>query len=1220
MLQKIIVFVVSFSLVFGDVVPNDIREDTVDTTKITNMPFGFYKEKMESGTYKVVDREDLSEYPNKRIFSGYGVFDIQEKNCKYIENNANKLTFRKDFEKIKVFNNNSFAVSRSSMTFSQCVALTQKYVGNVYAPASPVENSAVSKGQFLDDEMWVGMTRADCTQDYVNSDGIVQGYSNFLYVNSPCDQNKLYVYKKGGSTKWIRASGNEYKKCAIRIKTNDYLKPIKICAPWWRVESSFINHNKETLIWGGKEIDLSNFLMPDVPQRVTVCTERKEAIEEENTGTKRVTCKKYYSRTAGGGNSGQCLEEPIQPACEENECAGYIEHNCKKISQLPTFKDYTWGYIVKDGVKIRVKMKDKIKTFVYECPAENPSANSCLKREEIVIFPKECPGSQCDELRTCILSNKSTGKECKEQYICEKIYGDPSYTPVYHPDGTIKALRAKCKTTGEVIENDQIREMTYSKSDCLRYEEIEETNTTIKKCISTKIKTMHTLETSITEPDIYANDPECVRTNNIEDSRPYVNVVFDYINRGFFTTVIEKAFISGEHHDNVDQPDPINQLPYQISNIRSQSYSSEPEEKTLEADGVTQEECDAYFKSDGWFEKRISSLFVDQSITPLGILQKSRADAPYQVVSVVTAFSCSNAATKTGLIDVTNEIAYEDYPFAKIGIDSNAELRGDGGALTIKNCVLTSPPLSGDSIIKFVDINVATGKVEMSTEDNHVDEEQCQKYATCLGMHRFTSYSGTETKTCVIGQAEEPAPININPIDHEFQDFVETEGSIATGLDGTKDMIVIQEYAPGRFGYMSNYRFQLPKNNIVKINNKEIFPLISQSAILEPLDYHFDIMSKKQTTKNKEPNSYDPYFETLSFGALNPGGDADGDNNFGAAAAGGAGAAGIGIAAGLYPLASIGIGIAVAVIILFFAGSKRFGMIRSHWDIKKTLDPSTAYVPNVYGYDFREYDAQSRVYTYERMKFQSAMQKRGDFEQVLQDYKKLKEESLYFAGYSMDQINSVLIRPCERDGCVTYPGKIKWYKFSGKKTNTSTDNHTIVINKPVNNIYMGATNTVTVFVPYRGDYEIIALDKNKNILGKKIISDSDFIDGGAYKYSFAKVMFSLSDEFGLAHDIEDGNFDKACRYDNFVEWGGGVSGVYYENLTPDGHKCSKSNDAYVKDFSAHYIKFKAVDADKYFEVKLKRPMPYANRFFFVHLDKLETREYECYKNQEPCTP
>jgi hypothetical protein len=799
------------------------------------------------------------------------------------------------------------------------------------------------------------------------------------------------------------------------------------------------------------------------------------------------------------------------------------------------------------------------------------------------------------------------------------VYGDPDIAPVYE-NGHIKALKAKC-SDGSIVVNDQIREQTYSKTDCVRYEEISETNTTIKKCIAVKERTVHEVNASITEPDIYADDPECVRTNNIEDSRPYVDAVFDYVNRGFFTTVIEKAYISGEHNDTTDMPAPENQLPYQISNIKSTTYNSQTRTEIDNSGIVSKEECDLYFNQDNWYENRLGALYSDPSILPVGVVAAAGPSSPYPVAAVVKSFDCDLAVSKTGYVNITDTVDYADYPFAKLGIASNEILRdANVSAGSERTCVLGDNALSGDAIVKLVNIDAQNDYVAMSTEESRVNKLQCQKFAECLGLAASDTYTDdTSLQTCQITNNIPEEPVNVNPTEGQFVDFVESQGSIATTLDGTKDMIVLQEYAPGRFGYMSNFRFKLPQNNTVKLNNKEIFPLIPNAPIMETLTYNYDVHVLKQTCKNKSPSSVTPYYETLTFGAIDPGGNASAGNNYGAALAGGVGA-GLGALVVTGALAATGVGIVVAVVIALFAGNKRYGTIRSHWSITKDLDSNTSYVMNPYGYEFREYDSAHRRLTYERTKFQMAMIKRGTFENNLKSYSELKQTSLYFAGYTRAQIQSPLLTRCEKNQCIGYPGKVKWYKFSGRKSAQNSDRGNPTIQKPVNTIYMGAVNTVVVFVPYLGDYEMIALDKHKNVLGKKVITQQDFIDTDPYKHPFAKVMFTLSNEFGLAPGVDYGTTDKACLYDDFAEWGGGVSGVYYEDGTPSGHKCAKSNDTYVKESSAYYIKFKAVDADKYFEVKLKKPMPFANRFYFVNLGKLEKRRYECYKNKEPCTP
>jgi hypothetical protein len=217
-------------------------------------------------------------------------------------------------------------------------------------------------------------------------------------------------------------------------------------------------------------------------------------------------------------------------------------------------------------------------------------------------------------------------------------------------------------------------------------------------------------------------------------------------------------------------------------------------------------------------------------------------------------------------------------------------------------------------------------------------------------------------------------------------------------------------------------------------------------------------------------------------------------------------------------------------------------------------------------------------------------------------------------------VDSVLLRPCEANVCAGYPGKGKWYKFKWHKRLTKIDSDNIFINKPINSLYLGATNTVSIFVPYLGDYLVTAYSSTGNILGQKLIKTDDFIPGTATRMSYANINFATSSQFGIAEGVPDGNLTGACRYDMATEWGGGVSGVYYEHHTPQGNVCAKSNDEYVQTNYADYITIRPIKSNEEFKIKMIRPMPYANRFNLVTYGKLEKRKYICYIKDDQCEP
>ena len=193
-----------------------------------------------------------------------------------------------------------------------------------------------------------------------------------------------------------------------------------------------------------------------------------------------------------------------------------------------------------------------------------------------------------------------------------------------------------------------------------------------------------------------------------------------------------------------------------------------------------------------------------------------------------------------------------------------------------------------------------------------------------------------------------------------------------------------------------------------------------------------------------------------------------------------------------------------------------------------------------------------------------------------------------------------------------YPN-LDWWD-NGPINRVRTYSYSDEVMKKFNMAFFGATNSVTLFVPYRGDYEIIAIDQYGNIIGKRTIYSENY-RGGVSTQKYQKVSFAVDKHFDLAEGIEDGNKKHACRYSSVVEWGGGVSGAYYTYGAGSGIKdCDKSNDAYVKEHSAQYLAIRPLGTNRVSVLKFNHPLPYANIVFVVTVNKTEKREYSCYQD------
>jgi hypothetical protein len=169
-------------------------------------------------------------------------------------------------------------------------------------------------------------------------------------------------------------------------------------------------------------------------------------------------------------------------------------------------------------------------------------------------------------------------------------------------------------------------------------------------------------------------------------------------------------------------------------------------------------------------------------------------------------------------------------------------------------------------------------------------------------------------------------------------------------------------------------------------------------------------------------------------------------------------------------------------------------------------------------------------------------------------------------------------------------------------------------------VYIGAVNTLVILVPYAGDYKLEAFNKYDTNETSPIATTT------IHEQTFANVTTPLSLKyaqvnFGLNMQIAPGNDPAhACKNDKAVEWGGGVSGVFFENqVTPDSKDCEKSNDAHVKDESMTKIKVTPGNLNRGFVYNLTKPMPFPNRVWIASINDKEVRKYRCYKDWPECT-
>lgn len=1263
-IRTLILICISINLFANNNIDQYIRSgDSVDLTKgtkVTNMPYGYFIGQFGKSSIKGYDKIDLSDYENKKLLVGYGVYDIKDENCRYLDIPSNS-TFDIAFEHRFVLNNSTYGLSRDKMTYSQCVSKVAQYNGFVFTPKDISEFGATVRHFGQNKEMWIGYTRKDCNSNYFNDENFEQTYENFQYPIEECSDINNFTYSPTNSNQWLRTNQNNEYYCPIKINSPDYRRPIKFCMPWWRVERQWkLDKNNDIFEFNGEKYDLRYMqYIIDYPKDEVICSAINTSSSDLDSQINKkfnITCNSYDSIK----ESPTCIDDISQPICHVNECKGYIENTCVKQDTFPPFKDYSVGYIFIDNIETKVKIKENIQIHSYICPQPPKSQEQCLVKEEVTVFPEHCPGSKCDELSNCLQDKTNTFENCISSYPCEKNYGTVDNI-IRDANGIAIALGGVCQD-GSTVEA-KIEFKSRTKKTCLEYDELTQSTEDYKTCISKATSSNKTVSTSITANDEYSLDDRCIRTNNIGESRPSVQTVFSYITKGFFKTTIQKAYIDGSENNN--DINSTTEYMLNVSNSAIKVIDNGSQEVTSNNNDTYETDktfCESTF-SDDWIEKRYFNLGDSGNLTTLlGYLIKNNTEEDIQcpdnetiengyckddviitqsdsntdiyscekaeyfvnetntscygplwynlpIIGISTdKLNCDNIATNSGLSTNTNGyVKWTNYNFNSLGITQEHIENKDycivGGNKFIQN----------DNIFKT--IKKTTNGI-LYTSNNSIKKSLCESYSKCLPSGVKTVYfNDTELKECIIEASEDygddPTAALSDIPDYTNSTIVEVEdieGTFTGEINGYSDLFAVQEYTEGDFGYISNYMFKLPKNNIVKIDEREISPIIEHSPIEYSIQYEFDMLNHTQKTRNQSPTNR----SSEVSGFFSKTSESIGDGVTGD------------------PLLDTTFRILNAPIALLFGKRQNWGWYESSYKLYQDLNIDTKFVPNIYGYDPRILEDEKLMW--DRQTIKTGTQKEGDYLRATKIIVNQKKDKFTNMGFSDDVLNTKLTNATEK-GALTmgFPGaKKKWgierLYYTTNRESTSSGYYDDVM-KNINTLYMGAVNSLSIVVPYKGEYEIKAYDKNNNLLATKIIEEQNFISNisstsGNVAQTFAKVQLATSTNFNIAPGENNNLTNGGCIASNFVEWGGGVSGAYFERGVPDiglGSDCFKSNDGYVKSHSATIITVRAVNSKVVFVIKLKKPMPYPNRIVLVNLMQLENRKYECWTELNKCS-
>lgn len=1295
--------VISFNLIFTSVAQSAITaiSDQNRTTDIiinitksgapSELPVANTSTFFDTNNIHLIDNFDLSSYAGKKIFLGYGVYDGSESNCKFVEKPGKmEMDYRGAFAKLKSFNQHSYGISNNRMTYHECQLLADDFGGHVIAVDSAAENGFLS-GTFTStkisdlnvENVWIGAKKQDCMNDYMNEFQMKQDYTNWKteYLANNCDDTKLNI--KGDTTgKWDKTSADIPAYCVVEFDSPEYRKSLKICAPWWKVIREYSNDTPGLY----NATMLKNINQADIPIQVMACTKYSDELvvtPPEGQITRDVQCTTYYSKTAAP----ECVRDMMQPQCFVDECDGYIKNACRLVSTETIGKGYVKGEVSILGSLVETKVKDKIKTNSYACPPSPPSSKECIEQSSVVIFPKECPGSNCEGLKECLINaglDKVALDACSADPAnkCIKIYGGRDIPPVIDPvTHELISLKGKCPSApisdGSVLDFPvNIQDKTGKK--CVEFEKLKKEKEAVEKCEVERPYEDLSVDLSLTTTDAYENSPDCVRMDEVHTSQSLKNVVFSIKTMGYFRTKVSKVFINRDVETVFDggqdeyqvygaNPLPAGVLPAPGTSIQPSNTTTQKPSDSLD--------CSAYDGSSAWMTKNVN-LFDDPA---------NPATDP------TTGEPLYNSDTNVNLEDLSGSTGLVTIPSASVPTEAICSGYGAAHGFSVSSYTYSTNP-NGDHLCVLKVAKVGTADSEMSaitklTADSmkftfksalNMSDIDCTKKAICLDGYynegRSTSSScevttGAGTSPSYIdkldGPPPAPLPISTGGGKSDCIPIPATENASSHSTDGLESIFIVEDYIRGGFGYYSNYLAWDPFSNMITVAT-DSDPTGKQLLLPE-------------MSKITDKIQYQGLYHHVSYKAKKP--------DAAQAAIGSVLATSVILAAtavymvattaatfatiGTVLLAVPGIGwiiLAVLVVIfvvlyIFLAKSKSMDRQYTEWHvykdvrkdlyysglyetrIKDTTTPSGFISKRTAADDGANYINYVRL-TYWHTRTDTGRDERGPFMDSLNNILKQKNTVLLCGGIEQTEINNV-IHPDEKSINYGHPS-CQWYQPGCEKSkdhyaelvtnlhNTSdyifmpdvktySPYNSALTNKPKINkvmttVYIGAVNTLVILVPYAGDYKLEAFNKydtnETSPIATSIIHEQTFANVTTpLSLKYAQVNFGLTMQMAPGNDPAH-----ACKNDKAVEWGGGVSGVFFENqVTPDSKDCEKSNDAHVKDESMTKIKVTPGNLNRGFVYNLTKPMPFPNRVWIASINDKEVRKYRCYKDWPECT-
>ena len=276
---------------------------------------------------------------------------------------------------------------------------------------------------------------------------------------------------------------------------------ITVCLPWWRIERKYMVDN--SLYASGINDFLKEIRKVKPPVVVKTC---KEYEQDKSYPGGKVTCTSYYDKNA----SASCWENPMQRACYVDNCADNIKKECSFIETVVGEETTLDSAIINNASTVtQQSTKVELQTHQYNCPGGTLTTfSNCLEEEVNLMFPFECS-----------VDNPETIENEDEVIYCDEN------KPVIE-GGTTVGYLGKCSDGRDVT--CKINSFETSKVVCKEPIYETEKETTVYETELTRTFTTKYIDVLSGEPDIYSENPMCLRSNDVEGARNqelYVKIV-----------------------------------------------------------------------------------------------------------------------------------------------------------------------------------------------------------------------------------------------------------------------------------------------------------------------------------------------------------------------------------------------------------------------------------------------------------------------------------------------------------------------------------------------------------------------------------------------------------------------------------------------------------------------------------------------------------------------